>query len=93
MVSSIHNFNNSVSRKEGGRGLISSEDGVDRSIRRVEDHVKKNKERRITAIRSNTNPTINRTTINSKLKLEKMQLYGYLSIGEEIRTNSKTTLS
>ena len=38
-----------MSRKEGGRGLASTEDSVDALIQRLEDCIKKSKERRITA--------------------------------------------
>ena len=34
-----------ISRKEGGRGLDSIEDSVDTSIRRLEDYIKKSKEK------------------------------------------------
>ena len=43
-----------VSRKEGGRGLISIEDSMDASIQRVEDYIKKSKERLITETRKST---------------------------------------
>ena len=33
------------SRKEGGKGLTSAEDSVDTSIQRLEDYIKKSKER------------------------------------------------
>ena len=43
-----------VSRKEGGRGLVSIEDSVDASRRRLEEDLKKIKERLIIATRSTT---------------------------------------
>ena len=42
-----------VSRK---RGLANIEDSVDRSIRRLEDYIKKNEERLITATRTTKTP-------------------------------------
>ena len=52
-----------VSRKEGGRGLASIEDSVDTSIQRLEDYIEKHEEGLITAIRNNTDNTIdNRMT-------------------------------
>ena len=51
-----------VARKEGRRGLAIIEDSVDKSIRRLEDYIKKSKERLITETRNNINSTgINRT--------------------------------
>ena len=53
-----------VSRKERGRGLVSSEDSVDASILRLEDDIEKCGERLITAPRNNTDNTrINITEI------------------------------
>ena len=55
-----------VLRKEGERGLASTEDNVDTSIRSIEDNLKL-----ITATRNNTNNTrINRTTKTKKRKWE-----------------------
>ena len=60
-----------VSRKEGGRGLVSVEDSVDTSLRRLKDYIKKSK--------CNANNTrINRTAISRKQKCEEKQLYGYI---------------
>ena len=54
-------------KKEGGRGLASIEDNIDASIRRLEDKIKKNQEKRITVARNNTNNMmINLTTIIKK---------------------------
>ena len=59
----------SMSRKEGGRGLLGIEDSVDASIQRLEDNVEKCRGRMITANRSNTDDTrISRTGITSKQK-------------------------
>ena len=57
-----------VSRKEGRRGLASIEDGVDTSLRRLKDLIKK-KKRRITATKNNTN--------NTRISKKKKQLYGH----------------
>ena len=43
-----------VSRKEGGRGLISIEGSVDTSIQRLEDYIEKHEGGLITAIRNDT---------------------------------------
>ena len=52
-----------VSRKEGGRGLTNIEDSVDASIQRLEDYIEKHEGGLITAIRNNTDNTIdNRMT-------------------------------
>ena len=57
-----------VSRKEGGRGLVSIEDSVDASIQRSEDYIQKHDRRLISATRNDTdNTTIeNRMTITRK---------------------------
>ena len=53
-----------VSRKEGRRRLASIEDSVDASIHRLEDYIGKHERGLITAIRNNTDNTIdNRMTI------------------------------
>ena len=66
-----------VSRKDGGRGLTSIEDNVDVSIRRLEDYIEKYEGRLITAIRNDTDNTMdNRMTITRKQKWEEKQLYG-----------------
>ena len=52
-----------VSRKEGGKGLTSTEDSIDASIQRLEDYIEKREERLITATRNNTdNKRTNKTT-------------------------------
>ena len=66
-----------VSRKEGGRGLGSIEDSIDASIQRLEDFIEKHEEGLITAIRNNTDITIdNRMTKTRKQKWEEKQLRG-----------------
>ena len=65
-----------VSRKEGGSGLASIEDSVDASIQRLEDYIEKHERGLITAIRNDTDNTINdRLTTTRKQKWEKKQLY------------------
>ena len=57
-----------VSRKEGGRGLASIEDSIDASIR-LEDYIEKHEGGLITAIRNDTDSTMdNRMTITRKQK-------------------------
>ena len=66
-----------VSRKEGGRGLASIEDSVDASIRWLEHYIEKHEQGLITAIRNDTDNTMdNRLTITRKQKWEEKQLYG-----------------
>ena len=66
-----------VSRKEGGRRLASVEDSVDASIQRLEDYIDKHERGLITAIRKDTDNTIDdRMTITRKQKWEEKQLYG-----------------
>ena len=66
-----------VSRKEGGRGLASTEDTVDASIQRLEDYIEKHERGLITAIRNDTDNTIDeRMTTTRKQKWEEKQLYG-----------------
>ena len=56
-----------VSRKEGGRGLYSTEDSVDASIQRLEDYIEKNEGGLITATRNdNENTKTNRMAITRK---------------------------
>ena len=65
-----------VSRKERGRGLACIEDNVDASIRRLEDYIEKHEEGLITAIRNDSDNTMNnRMTITRKQKWEGKQLY------------------
>ena len=60
-----------VPRKDGGRGLASIEDSVDTSIQRLEDYIEKHERGLITAIRNNTDNTIdNRMSITRKQKWE-----------------------
>ena len=66
-----------ISRKEGGRGLASIEDSVDTSTQRLEDYIGKYEGGLITAIRNNTDNTMdNRMTITWKQKCEEKQFYG-----------------
>ena len=64
-----------VSRKEGGRGLARIEDNVDAAIRRLEDYIEKHEGGLITAIRNDSDNTMeNRRTITRKQKWEGKQL-------------------
>ena len=66
-----------VPRKKGGRGLASIEDCVDTSKYRLEDYIEKHERGLITAIRNDTDNTIDdRMTTTRKQKWEKKQLYG-----------------
>ena len=66
-----------VSRKEGEKGFISTENSVEVSIQRLEGWVEKRGERLITATRNNTDtPRTNKPTIIRKQKCEEKQLYG-----------------
>ena len=66
-----------VSRKEGGKGLVSIEDSVDASQQWLEDFIEKRGEGVMIATRNNTNNTrTNRTTITRKQKWEEKQIYG-----------------
>ena len=65
-----------VPRKEGGRGLANIEDSVDISIR-LEDYREKHEGGLVTAIRNNTDNTIdNRMTKTRKQKWVEKQLQG-----------------
>ena len=67
-----------VSRKEEGRGLASIEGSVDASIQRLKDYIQKHDGGLITAIRKDTDNTMdNRMTITKKQKWEGKQLYGH----------------
>ena len=66
-----------VSRKEGGRGLASIKESVDASIQRLKDYIEKHERGLITAIRNDTDNTIDeRMTTTRKQKWEGKQLYG-----------------
>ena len=66
-----------VLRKEGGRGLASIDDSVDTSIQRLKDFIEKNERGLITAIRNNTDNTIdNRMTKTRKQKWEENNSMG-----------------
>ena len=61
-----------VSRKEGERGHASIEDSVDPLIQRLEGYIEKHERGLITAIRNDTDNTIDkRMTTTRKQKLEK----------------------
>ena len=61
-----------VPRKQGGRGLASIEDSVDTSIQRLEDYIEKHEGGLFTAIRNNTDNTIDdRMTTTRKQKWDK----------------------
>ena len=67
-----------VSRKKGGRGLASIEDSIDTSIQWLEDYIEKHKRGLITAIKNDTDNTIDdRMTTTRKQKWEEKQLYGH----------------
>ena len=64
-------------RKEGGRGLASIEDSVDTSIQRLVAYIEKHERGLITAIKNNTDNTIdNRMTKTRKQKWEGKQIHG-----------------
>ena len=64
-----------VSRKEGERGIDSSEDSVDTSIQQLEDYIEKHEGWRITTTRNDTdNMMAKRMTISRKQKWEEKQL-------------------
>ena len=65
-----------VSRKDGGRGLVSIKDSVGTSIRWLEDYTEKHERGMITAIRNETYTTDDRMTTIRKQKWKKKQLYG-----------------
>ena len=57
-----------ISRKEGGRGLAIIEESVEASIQRLEDYIEKHERGLITAIRNDTDNTIDdRMTTTRKL--------------------------
>ena len=63
--------------KEGGREIASIEDNVDISIQRLEDYIKKHERGLITAIKNNTDYTIdNRMIKTRKQKWEGKPLHG-----------------
>ena len=65
-----------VSRKEGGRGLASTEDSVDASIQRLEGYIEKHERGLITTIRNDTDNTIDeRMTTTRKQKWKKTNLW------------------
>ena len=79
-----------MSRKEGGRGLISLQDSEDISIQEAKDYIKKNKNRSIIMTRNSTdNIKINRT-ITKKQKWREKQLYGYFKLQTGKISHEKT---
>ena len=58
-----------VSRKEGGRGLASIEDSVDASIQRFEDYIEKHERGLFTAIRNDTDSTIDERMTTTREKM------------------------
>ena len=70
-----------VSRKEGGRGLVSIEDSIGASIQRFEDYIEKHRGRLITATRNIIDHTrINRMGITRKQRWEEKQFYGHFKL-------------
>ena len=66
-----------VPKKEGGRGLASIDEDVDASIQKLEDYIEKHERGLITAIRNDTDNTIDdRMTTTRKQKWVEKQLYG-----------------
>ena len=66
-----------VSNKDGRKGITCIEDSVDASIQRLEDCIEKHDGGLITAIRNDTDNTMdNRMTITRKQKWEEKQLFG-----------------
>ena len=66
-----------VSRKEGRRGLASIEGSIDALNQRLEDYIENHEGGLITAIRNDTDNTMdNRMKITKKQKLEEKQYYG-----------------
>ena len=65
-----------VSRKIGRKRIASIEDSVDASIRRLEDYTEKYEGGLITAIRNNTDNTMDNRITTRKQKWEEKQLYG-----------------
>ena len=69
-----------VPRKEGRRGLARIEDSVDTSIQRLKDYVEKHERGLITAIRNNTDDTIdNRMTKTRKKNGKRNNFMGVLN--------------
>ena len=58
-----------VSRKEGGRGLVSIKDSVDASIQRLKDYIQKHEGGLITATRNDTENTMNNRMTTTREKM------------------------
>ena len=84
-----------VSRKEGGRGLVSIEDSVDASILRLEDYIQTQDRGLITTIRNDIDNTMdNRIAITWKQKWEGKQLYGrYKRLIKQYRTRQNLDIA
>ena len=66
-----------VSKREGGIGLVSIENSVDASIKRLEDYIERHEEGLITAIKNNTDNTMdNRMTLTRKQNWEENNSMG-----------------
>ena len=75
-----------VSRKEGERGLASIKDSVDASIQRLEDYIEKHERGLITAIRNDTDNTIDdRITTTRKQKWGKNNSMAALNVWTWVR--------
>ena len=71
-----------IQQKEGGRELASIEDSVDTLIQQLEDYIEKHEGGLITAIRNDTDNTMdNRMTITRIQKWEEKQFYGRFKNG------------
>ena len=64
-----------VSRKEGGRRIDRIEYSVDESIRKLEDYIGKHEVGLITAIKNDTDNTMDNRMTTRKQKWEEKQLY------------------
>ena len=62
-----------VSRKAGGRGLVSIDDSVDKSIRRLEDYIKRAKNSNYSDQTQRTPYNDQQSKISSKQKWEENQ--------------------
>ena len=82
-----------VSGKEERRGLVSIEDSVDTSIKRLEDYIEKCGGRLITPTRNKTDNTrSNRMEITRKQKWEEKQVYGRFERRKNVDVTKKVNL-
>ena len=79
-----------VSRKRGGKRLISFEDSVDASIRRLKCYRNKHKEIIVTATRNNTNSIIINRTVTRIQKWGGKLTYGYFKLQTSEISHEKT---